>query len=83
MQANPVGMDEPGNWFDSFWSPDDKFVVVPAYGHETLVNLQTDTDQIFFRICSPRKVPFERPLSWLVTRWKENGCRHLFDLHAR
>ena len=41
VQANPVGMDEPGDWFDSYWSPDDKFVVVPAYGHETLVNLQT------------------------------------------
>jgi hypothetical protein len=41
VQANPLGMDEPGNWFDSFWSPDDKFVVVPAYGHTTLVDLQT------------------------------------------
>src|SRR5437773_12143218 len=34
-------MYEPGDWFDSFWSSDDKFVVVPAYGHATLVNLQT------------------------------------------
>src|SRR5207248_9736098 len=41
VQVNPLGMDEPGDWFDSFWSPDDKFVVVPAYGHATLVNLQT------------------------------------------
>jgi hypothetical protein len=41
VQANPLGMDEPGDWFDPFWSPDDKFVVVPAYGHATLVNLQT------------------------------------------
>jgi len=41
VQVNPLGMDEPGDWFDSFWSPDDKFVVIPAYGHATLVNLQT------------------------------------------
>jgi hypothetical protein len=41
VQVNPLGMDEPGEWLDSFWSPDDKFVVVPAYGHATLVNLQT------------------------------------------
>jgi hypothetical protein len=41
VQANPLGMDEPGNWFDSFWSPDDRFVVIPARGHATLVNLQT------------------------------------------
>src|SRR5256885_15027500 len=41
VQVNPLGMDEPGDWFDSLWSPDDKFVVVPAYGHATLVNLQT------------------------------------------
>lgn len=41
VQANPLGMDEPGNWFDSFWSPDDKFVLIPSYGHATLVNLQT------------------------------------------
>jgi hypothetical protein len=41
VQANPLGMDEPGDWFDSFWSPDDRFVVVPARGHATLVNLQT------------------------------------------
>src|SRR5207302_162777 len=25
VQVNPLGMDEPGDWFDSFWSPDDKF----------------------------------------------------------
>ena len=41
VQANPLGMDEPGNWFDSFWSPNDMFVVVPSLGHATLVNLQT------------------------------------------
>lgn len=41
VQANPLGMDEPGDWFDSFWSPDDRFVVIPARGHATLVNLQT------------------------------------------
>jgi hypothetical protein len=41
VQANPLGMDEPGDWFNQFWSPDDKFVVVPAYGHATLVDLQT------------------------------------------
>ena len=41
VQVNPLGMDVPGDWFDAFWSPDDKFVLVPAYGHATLVNLQT------------------------------------------
>jgi hypothetical protein len=31
VQANPSGMDEPGDWFNQFWSPNDKFVVIPAY----------------------------------------------------
>lgn len=55
VQANPLGMDEPGNWFDSFWSPDDKFVVVPAYGHETLVNLQTGHRSDFLSDLFPTK----------------------------
>ena len=41
VQANPVGMDDPGDWFNQFWSPDDKFVVIPSLGHATLLNLQT------------------------------------------
>jgi hypothetical protein len=41
VQVNPLGMDEPGDWFNLYWSPDDKFVIVPAYGHATLVNLKT------------------------------------------
>jgi hypothetical protein len=41
VQASPVGMDEPGDWFNQFWSPDDKFVVIPSIGHATLLNLQT------------------------------------------
>jgi len=60
VQVNPLGMDEPGDWFDSFWSPDDKFVVIPAYGHATLVNLQTGQRSDFLRTCSPRKMPFFR-----------------------
>ena len=55
VQANPAGMDEPGDWFDSFWSPDDKFVVVPAYGHETLVNLQTGQRSDFLSDLFPAK----------------------------
>jgi hypothetical protein len=47
VQVNPLVMDEPGNWFDSFWSPDDKFVVVPALGHATLINLQTGESSKF------------------------------------
>jgi hypothetical protein len=48
VQVNPIGMDKPGSWFDSFWSPDDKFVLVPAYGHSTLVNLETGHRSDFF-----------------------------------
>ena len=55
VQANPVGMDEPGGWFDSYWSPDDKFVVVPAYGHQTLVNLQTGQKSDFLSDLFPVK----------------------------
>jgi hypothetical protein len=55
VQANPLGMDEPGDWFDSYWSPDDKFVVVPAYGHETLVNLQTGQRSDFLSDLFPAK----------------------------
>ena len=47
VQVNPLGMDQPGDRFNSFWSPDDKFVVVPAYGHATLVNLQTGQRSVF------------------------------------
>jgi hypothetical protein len=55
VQANPLGMDEPGDWFDPFWSPDDKFVVVPAYGHATLVNLQTGQRSDFLSDLFPAK----------------------------
>jgi hypothetical protein len=42
VQVNGLGMYDPPQGFDSFWSPDDKFVVVPsADGHMTLANLQT------------------------------------------
>jgi WD40 repeat protein len=41
VQASPVGMDDPGDWFNQFWSPDDKFVVIPSIGHAILLNLQT------------------------------------------
>jgi hypothetical protein len=59
VQANPLGMDEPGDWFDSFWSPDDKFVLIPAYGHATLVNLQTGRRSDYLSdLFSTKEAPF-------------------------
>jgi len=59
VQVNPLGMDEPGDWFDSFWSPDDKFVVVPTDMQRWLI-FRPDRGPIFFRTCSRRKMTFFR-----------------------
>lgn len=42
VQANPLGMYEAPHDLDGYWSPDDKFVVVPSSsGKSTLVDLET------------------------------------------
>jgi hypothetical protein len=71
VQANPLGMDKPGDWFDSFWSPDDKFVVVPAYGHQTLVNLQTGQRSDFFSDLFPTKRALASGIQFLG--WSPDG----------
>ncbi len=71
VQANPLGMDEPGDWFDAYWSPDDKFVVVPAYGHATLVNLQTGQSSGFLSDLFSTKDAFSSDAQFLG--WSPDG----------
>jgi hypothetical protein len=83
VQANPLGMDEPGNWFDSFWSPDDRFVVIPARGHATLVNLQTGQRSDSLSDLFSTKVPLLRTLNFaaghqMERNWLSSSLRRTF-----
>jgi hypothetical protein len=80
VQANPLGLYEIGDWIDKYWSPDDRFVIVPSSGHATLVNLQTGRRSAFLGELFERKDAFSSGVSF--RGWSPDGKRFAVVISA-
>lgn len=80
VQANPLALLEIPPDMDLYWSPDDKFVVVPSYSKSTLLNLETGHRSEYLSELFAKKDAFSSSASFLG--WSPDGKQMAMRVHS-
>ena len=80
VQANPLTVHEGGAWMDLYWSPDDRYVVVPVQGKETLLNLENGRVSRFLAEIFEKKGAFSSGAAF--RGWSPDGKRFAMVISA-
>jgi hypothetical protein len=80
VQANPLALQEIPPTMDMYWSPDDKFVVVPSYADDTILNLQTGLRSEYLTEVFAKKDAFSSSVRFLG--WSPDGKQMALRIHS-
>lgn len=82
VQANPLTLYEIPQDMDLYWSSNDRFVIVPSYGEDTLLDLETGRRSAYLNHLFEKQGPDVFSSSASFLSWSPDGKRMAMRVHA-